>query len=99
MLPNLILLVKFLILVGVVLVSYTAGWFFTTKYDLASKSSLFRFKAFECRPCLTFHFNWVISTAIGLLFGDCVMILIGVLFSFLLWSGLKIDEKEKTIKL
>lgn len=99
MLPNLVLLVKFLTLVGVVLVSYTAGWFFTSKYDLASKSSLFRFKAFECRPCLTFHFSWVISTSIGILFGDCVMILIGVLFSFLVWAGLKLDEKEKTIKL
>lgn len=99
MITNLLLLIKFILLVATVLVSYTAGWYFTTKYDLASKSSLFRFKAFECRPCLSFHFNWVISTSISILFGDWIMFIAGILFSALLWVGLKIDEKEKTIKL
>ena len=98
MIPNLILLFKFLTLVGAVLVSYTLGWFFTSKFDLASKSSLFQFKAFECRPCLTFHFNWVISTCLAIVFGDWIMFAIGILFSFILWAGLLIDEKEKTIK-
>ena len=99
MIANLLLLIKFILLVGTVLLSYTLGWFFTEKYDLASKSPLFRFKAFECRPCLSFHFNWVISTCVSLLFGDWIMFVIGILFSFLLWAGLLIDEKEKTIKL
>lgn len=99
MIANLLLLIKFLLLVGVVLTSYTLGWFFTTKYDLASKSSLFQFKAFECRKCLSFHLNWVLSTCLAIVFGDWIMFVIGILFSALLFTGLLIDEKEKTIKL
>lgn len=99
MIANLLLLIKFLLLVATVLTSYALGWFFTTKYDLASKYDLFRFKAFECRKCLSFHFCWVISTAISILFGDWIMFVAGILFSALLFTGLLIDEKEKTVKL
>lgn len=99
MIANILMFFKFILLVGTVLTSYALGWYFTEKFDLASKSSLFRFKSFECRKCLSFHLNWVLSTCISILFGDWIMFVIGILFSALLFTGLMIDEKEKTIKL
>lgn len=89
----------FLILVGCTLVAYTLGYILTeTKYAL-SRWSLFKFKAFTCRRCLTFHIGWVSSTAISLYLNDWVMLVCGILFALMTWLGLKIDEKRKTVKL
>ena len=93
------LAIKFLLLVASVLIGYVLGYVFTeTKYDLA-KYRLFQFKAFECRKCLSFHIAWVTSTVLSLLFEDWIMLIIGVIFAFILFVGLKIDEKQKTIKI
>lgn len=91
------LAVKFLILVLSVFTGYGLGYLFTeTKLRLA-KWKLFQFEAFECRQCLSFHIAWVTSTFFALLFKDFNMLLIGVAFAFILWIGLKIDQKKKTI--
>ena len=91
------LAVKFLLLVAAVLIGYTLGYVFTeTKFTL-SKYKLFQFYAFECRPCLSFHISWVTSTLFALLVLDARMIPIGIVFALLLWVGLKIDQKKKTI--
>lgn len=88
--------VKFLILVLSVFTGYGLGYLFTeTKFNL-SKWKLFQFEAFECRPCLSFHIAWVTSTFFALLFMDFKMLLVGVVFAFVLWIGLKIDQKHKT---
>lgn len=93
------LAIKFLLLVASVVNGYVLGYVFTeTKYDLA-KYRLFQFKAFECRKCLSFHISWVTSTVLSLLFEDWIMLIIGVIFAFILFVGLKIDEKNKTIKI
>lgn len=90
---------KFVLLVVSVIIGYVFGYVFTmTKYDLA-KYDLFKFKAFECRPCLSFHIAWVTSTFISLLFNDWIMLIIGVIFALIMWFGLIIDEKQKTIKI
>lgn len=87
------LALKFFLLILSVFVGYFLGYFLTeTKYYIA-KYRIFQFKAFECRPCLSFHIAWVVSTFISLLLEDWIMLLVGVVFSFALWVGLKIDEK------
>lgn len=94
-----ILAFKFILLVLSTLVGYTLGYFFTeTKYRLA-QWDLFKFQAFECRPCLSFHITWVITTLIAAIFGDWVVFIIGIFFAFMLFIGLKIDQRNKTVKI
>lgn len=89
--------IKFILLVSSVLLAYTLGYIFTeTRFDLG-KYPLFNFKAFLCRPCLTFHFSWVISTIISLLFNDWLMVFVGIVFALIMYIGLKIDENNRFI--
>lgn len=91
--------IKFIILVGLTLLAYVLGYIFTeTKLDLA-RWKLFQFKAFECRPCLSFHICWVLTTFVSLIYMDWKMLIVGIVFAFGLFIGLKIDQKNKTIKL
>ena len=91
------LLIKFILLLISMMTGYFLGYLFTeTKYYLA-KYPVFRFKAFECRKCLSFHIAWITSTAISLLFADWVMVLVGFILAFSLFFALLMDEKEKTI--
>ena len=93
------LAIKFILLVISVLIGYTLGYVFTeTKLRLA-KWKLFQFEAFQCRQCLSFHIAWVTSTIISLLFADWTMLFIGIGFAFMLFIGLKIDQKRKTINI
>lgn len=87
--------IKFIILVICVLVAYTLGYIFTeTKYDL-QRYPLFDFEAFICRKCLSFHISWVLSTFISLLFGDFIMLVLGIIFAAFLFLGLHLDEKKR----
>ena len=91
--------VKFLLLVTSVFIGYIFGYIFTeTKYSL-SNYRMFDFEAFKCRQCLSFHITWVTSTFISLLFEDWIMLSIGVVFAFILFIGLKIDQKNRTISI
>lgn len=93
------LALKFSLLVFSVLFAYVLGYILTeTKYRL-SQFNVFKMKAFECRKCFTFHISWVTSTFISLLFYDWVMFIIGIAFAIMLFIGLYIDEKNKTIKI
>lgn len=93
------LAIKFLILLYSVFAGYFLGYFFTEKYPIASKWKIFDFEAFKCRQCLSFHIAWVTSTIFSLLFNDWIMLIIGVAFAFMLFIGLKIDQRNKTIKI
>lgn len=91
--------IKFILLVFSVLLGYTLGYVFTeTKYRLA-RYPLFQFQAFECRKCLSTHISWVTSTFIALLFEDWIMLIIGLIFAAVLFIGLYVDERNKTIKI
>ena len=93
------LAVKFLLLVASVLFGYTLGYILTeTKYRLA-QYPLFQFQGFECRKCLSTHITWVTSTFISLLFHDWIMFIIGLFFAAMLFIGLRIDEKNRTVKI
>lgn len=93
------LAIKFILLVLSVLIGYTLGYVFTeTKLRLA-KWKLFQFEAFQCRQCLSFHIAWVTSTIISLLFNDWMMLLVGIGFALMLFIGLKIDQKRKTVNI
>lgn len=91
--------VKFLLLIASVLIGYFLGYLLTEKYNIASKWEILDFEGFKCRQCLSFHISWVTSTFISLLFGDWIMLIIGVVFAFALFIGLKIDQNNKTIKI
>ena len=96
---NMDLAIKFIILVGLTLLAYVLGYIFTeTKLDLA-QWKLFQFKAFECRPCLSFHICWVLTTFVSLIYMDWIMLIVGIAFAFGLFIGLKIDQNNKTINL
>ena len=91
--------IKFVLLIISVFVGYIFGYIFTeTKYRLG-KYPLFQFKAFECKKCLSTHIAWVTSTFISLLFNDWIMLLIGLVFAAVLFLGLYIDEKNRTVHL
>lgn len=93
------LAVKFLLLVISVLIGYFLGYFLTeTKYRLA-QLDVFKMTVWECRKCLSTHIAWVTSTFISLLFTDWVMFMIGLGFASMLFLGLYLDEKNKTIKI
>lgn len=91
------LTVKFLLLIASVLIGYFLGYLLTeTKYRLA-RLRAFQMIVWECRKCLSFHIAWVTSTAISLLFGDWIMMALGIVFAFMLFAGLRIDEKNKFV--
>ena len=96
---NYMLLLKFWLLMLCGILGYTFGWFFTEEYRLADKHPLFRFKGFECRACLSFHITWVLAVSAALCFSDWIMLMVGVFFAFMIHIGLRLDEKEKTIKI
>lgn len=93
------LAIKFLLLVLCVFVGYFLGYFLTeTEYRL-SRFKVFQFEAFECRQCLSFHITWTLTTLISLLFGDWIMFIVGIFFAFMLYVGLRIDQKRRTISI
>lgn len=93
------LVLKFFILVFCVFLGYFLGYLLTeTKWRL-SRFKVFDFEAFKCRQCLSFHLSWVSAVAFSLMFRDWVMLIVGVAFAFVLYIGLKIDQKRKTIEL
>ena len=94
-----ILAIKFILLVISIFIGYTLGWYLTEIYRLADKHPLFQFEAFECRQCLSFHIAWVTSTIISLLFGDWIMLIVGIIMALIMYLGIRIDTKNKTIKI
>lgn len=91
------LAIKFILLLLSVFMGYFLGYFLTeTKYRLA-RFSVFQMTVWECRKCLSTHIAWVSSTLISLIFGDWVMLIIGLMFAGGLFLGLYLDEKHKTI--
>ncbi len=93
------LAVKFLLLLFSVFTGYFLGYIFTeTKYRLA-RYKVFQFQAFECRKCLSTHIAWVTSTLFATIFEDWLVFIIGLIFAAALFTGLYIDEKNKTITL
>lgn len=89
--------IQFLILVGSTLLSYVLGWLLTEKYRIADINTLFQFKAFECRKCLSFHICWVLNTFLSLCFNNYVMLVFGIIFAIFLYLGLYFDEKSRFI--
>ena len=93
------LAIKFLLLLASVLTGYFLGYLLTeTKYRLA-RYDVFKMKVWECRKCLSTHIAWVTSTFISLLFVDFCMLIIGLIFAGALFTGLYIDERQRTITL
>ena len=90
-----LLFLKFCILIASVVLGYLGGLLFTEEFPL-NKWRIFQFKAFECRPCLSFHISWVTSTAVALLLGDWIMVAVGIFFALMLYWGIIVDIKEKT---
>lgn len=94
---EIILMLKFAGLLLSAFAGYLLGYILTETDLRLSRFKIFQFKAFECRPCLSFHLAWVTSTFVALGFADWIMLIIGIIFAFALFAGLKIDEKNKTV--
>lgn len=90
------LAVKFILLVLSVFIGYLGGYLFAEKWNIG-RFKIFDFEGFQCRQCLSFHIAWVTSTIISLLFNDWMMLLIGIGFALMLFIGLKIDQKRRTV--
>ena len=91
--------VKFLLLLASVFAGYFLGYLFTeTKYRLA-RYDVFKMTVWECRKCLSTHIAWVTSTLFATIFEDWLVFIIGLIFAAALFTGLYIDEKNKTIKI
>lgn len=90
------LAVKFILLVLSVFIGYLGGYLFAEKWNIG-RFKIFDFEGFKCRQCLSFHIAWVTSTIISLLFNDWMMLLIGIGFALMLFIGLKIDQKRRTV--
>lgn len=90
------LAIKFILLVFSVFLGYFLGYLLTEKYPM-SRYDVFKFTAFECRQCLSFHIAWVTSTLISLILEDWLMMGLGIIFALILYLGLRIDQERKTI--
>lgn len=89
---------EFIILILIMILSYVLGYYLTEVIHLPNYSSLFDFKAFVCRKCLSFHICWISETIASLLFHNYVMLVIGILLSIGLFVGLYQDEKSRFIE-
>ncbi len=75
------------------------GWLLTeTRYSLAAKRRLFDRKPFSCRPCLTFHFGWILSGLAALVIDDLPFFVSGAIASFFVWIVLEIENRSKIKK-
>lgn len=93
------LVFKFILLILSVFAGYSLGYLMTeTKYRLG-QWRFFQFKAFECRKCLSTHIAWVTSTFAALCLSDWIMLGVGLVFAAVLFVGLYVDEKNRTINI
>lgn len=91
--------IKFILLLSSVFLGYFLGYMLTeTRYRL-SRYDVFKFQAFECRKCLSTHIAWVTSTLFSTFFNDWIMFIVGLFFASMLFLGLYLDEKKRTVKI
>ena len=76
------------------------GWLFTesSEYNIVKHIPQLDKKPFNCRPCLTFHFVWIMSALVALAVGSLRLFIIGFLMAFInyialyLLNQLRIDD-------
>ncbi len=72
------------------------GWLLTeTKRRIADKHPLLDRKPFNCRPCLTFHFGWILSGMAALVINSLPFFILGTIFSFATWLILEVENRNK----
>lgn len=92
-------LIKFLLLSLSVFIGLIFGYVLTeTRYRIANIPA-FNVKPFTCKKCLSFHISWFTAACFSLYLEDFKMLAVGFLFSFILFVGLVIDERERTISI
>lgn len=81
---------------SIIMLALYLGWFFTeTEYRLANKHRLLNRKPFNCRPCLTFHFGWMLSGIVALVISNLTFFILGVVLSLITWLILEIENEYK----
>lgn len=81
------------------LMALFAGWLLTeTKHRLAEKHWLLNRKPFSCRPCLTFHFGWILAGMVAFYINNLFYFIIGTAISLGVWLVLEIDNRSKIDK-
>jgi len=86
-----------ILLEGIIILSALfGGWLLTeTKYRLADKHPLLNRKPFSCRPCLTFHFAWMLSAIAAYSIGSLAFFVVGLALAFGVWAFLEIESRSK----
>ncbi|MDU1904674.1 MAG: hypothetical protein E6772_07815 [Dysgonomonas sp.] len=78
---------------AIIILSLYLGWFFTeTKHRIADKHWLLNRKPFSCRPCLTFHFGWILSGVVALVISNLAFFILGATLSLITWLILEIEN-------
>jgi|GEM_PF-2539538 hypothetical protein len=81
---------------AIIILSLYLGWFFTeTRHRIADKHWLLDRKPFSCRPCLTFHFGWMLSGVVALAINNLAFFILGVILSLITWLILEIESEYK----
>lgn len=67
-------------------------------FSLTQFSKKFDRKPFNCKPCLTFHFLWIIYTIVSVTLSSWLIWTIGLIFSVIIFRILYLDDNSKIIK-
>jgi len=80
----------------VILTALYLGWLLTeTRHRIADKHWFLNRKPFSCRPCLTFHFGWILSAIVAVLAGSLCFFIAGLAVSFAVWLILEMRNRSK----
>lgn len=90
------LILEFVLLFVIYVVIVAAAYYLT---EVKKLPKWLQFKPFNCRTCCTFWSLLITYLAIGISFNLWGLVIGGVILAILTGIALKIDEKEKTVKL
>lgn len=80
--------------VSVVIVVTAFYWGAWLSVKLPELDWRFDRKPFNCRPCLTFHFCWIMSAVMGIVFASGCWLIIGLVVSLLFIIVRYVDNQK-----
>lgn len=91
------MLIYFTCIVLINIIGMTLGAFFTqnARFALPALWKKLDRKPFNCKPCLTFHFLWMLYASASLVLHSFVFFVIGCIFSLAIFGILYLENKNK----
>jgi len=88
--------IHIILMAGCISAALYLGWLLTeTRWRLADKHRWLDRKPFSCRPCLTFHFGWILCAFTGWINGGILFFALGAAVSLLVWAVLEFKNRSK----